>query len=239
MTFDKNSNGFTFGFAVVMVVVVGALLSIAAMGLKPRQEENVRREKMQNILSAIQISVSAEDAQSQYDKYVVEEIVLDNTGGIVEGIRAFNVDIQKQYKEFKSGIRKNTELEFPLFRCEKDGETFYVVPLVGTGLWGPIWGYLALKDDLNSIYGATFDHKSETPGLGAEIKEGIFLQQFTGDKVYNNGVVELSVLKGGGGAENEFGVDGITGGTITSRGVDEMLKRTLSVYQPYFETIRN
>jgi Na+-transporting NADH:ubiquinone oxidoreductase subunit C len=239
MALDKNSNGFTFGFAIAMVVVVGALLSVASMGLKPAQVENIRREKMQNILSAIQVTASAEDAQNQYDRFVSEEIVLDNSGQQKEGLKAFDIDIQKQYKEFKAGIRKDSDLDFPLFKCEKDGNTYFVVPLIGTGLWGPVWGYVALESDLNTIYGATFDHKTETPGLGAEIKEKIFQAQFTGDQVYRDGEVGLSVLKGGGGSADNYGVDGITGGTITSRGVDEMLKRTLAVYKPYFDSIQN
>lgn len=238
MAFDKNSNGFTFGFAAIMVVVVGILLTIASLGLKPLQIENIRREKMQNILSAIQITATAEEAPQQYGQYVVEEIVLDVYGDPVKGKSAFNIDIQKQYKDFKAGVVKPEDMVYPLFKCEKDGKTYFVVPLVGTGLWGPIWGYISLEDDLNTIYGATFDHKSETPGLGAEIKEKIFQAQFTGDQVYQDGEVLLRVLKGGGGKEDNFGVDGITGGTITSRGVGEMLTRTLAVYQTYFESIK-
>jgi len=237
MAINKNSNGYTFAFSAIMVVVVGAALSLAAMGLKPFQKENVKREKMQNILASIQVETSRDDAAVNFDKYVVEQVTLNQSGEVTEGITAFDVDIKKQYRQLKAKAIGEDAMRYPLFKCEKDGETYYVVPLVGTGLWGPIWGFVALQSDLNTIYGASLDHKTETPGLGAEINTQNFLKQFPGDKVYKDGEVAISVFKGGGGANSEYGVDGITGGTITSKGVEEMLQRTLAVYQPYFESL--
>lgn len=235
MAFDKNSSGYTFGFAIVMVVVVGTLLAVAAMGLKPFQKKNVEMEKKQNILSSINVNLSREEANDQFNNYVKEQVVIDMNGQIVEGKSAFEIDVKKQYKEWKSGAREASTMVYPLYVCQKDGETIFVVPMVGTGLWGPIWGFVSLKDDLNTIYGANFDHKTETPGLGAEIKEASFGAQFAGDQVFDNGAVVFKVLKGGGGIEDPNGVDGITGGTITSVGVQEMLIRTFEIYSPYFQ----
>jgi Na+-transporting NADH:ubiquinone oxidoreductase subunit C len=169
---------------------------------------------------------------------VVEQVVLNNKGETVDGVKAFDVNIQKQYKEMKAKARTEAEVEYPLFICEKDGEKIYVVPLIGTGLWGPVWGFVALKSDLNTVYGATFDHKTETPGLGAEIKEKSFGDQFQNDVIYTDGEVSIKILKGGGGLEDPSGIDGITGGTITSVGVEEMIQRTFEVYKPYFNSLK-
>lgn len=239
MGLDKNSNGYTFGFAVVMVVVVGALLAIAAMGLKPYQAKNVELEKKQNILSSINVETSRDQAAELFDKYVVEQVVIDAKGQVVEGDVAFNVDVKKQYKELKAKARTADEMRYPLFVCEKEGEKIYVVPMVGTGLWGPVWGFVSLESDLNTIFGANFDHKTETPGLGAEIKESSFEGQFSGDNIYKDGEVAIKVFKSGGGDASNYGVDGITGGTITSKGVEEMIIRTFEVYKPYFEQVNS
>ncbi|UTW64710.1 NADH:ubiquinone reductase (Na(+)-transporting) subunit C [bacterium SCSIO 12741] len=238
---DKNSNGYTFGFAIVMVIVVGSLLSLAAVSLKPFQQENIQKEKKQNILASINVVTSRSEADALFSEYVKKQVVINNQGEVVseEDGSAFGIDVKKEYKEWKAGAREESKLNFPLFVCNKDGEDYYVVPMVGTGLWGPIWGFVSLKGDLNTIFGANFDHKTETPGLGAEIKESIFEEQFSGDQIYANGEVAFVIMKGGGGSDNPNGVDGITGGTITSKGVEEMLQRTFEVYKPYFEKIKS
>jgi len=244
MAINKESNGYTFGFAIAMVAVVGAVLSIAAMSLKAPQQENQRQEKMKNIL----MTIGAMDADSDmaqaptlFDQHVKRQQVLNYQGSLVDGIQAFEVDVRKEYKERKAGARADADMNYPLYICEMDDQTYYVVPMVGTGLWGPIWGFVALEDDLNTVYGASFDHKTETPGLGAEINGDAFEMQFIGDQIYdaNQMFVSIDVLKSGGGADNAHAVDGITGGTITSKGVSEMISRTLAIYDPYFQTLKN
>ena len=160
MAIDKNSNGFTFIFAIIMVVIVGAALSIAAMALKEPQNENVKREKMRDILSAMQVKAEMSEAPGLFSKYVKSRIILSADGSVKSeksgDIDAkdendpFNLDIQKQYKE----KLPETENLFPLYVCENEGKTFYVIPMVGTGLWGPIWGYLALESDYKTVFGA-------------------------------------------------------------------------------------
>jgi Na+-transporting NADH:ubiquinone oxidoreductase subunit C len=234
MAINKDSNGFTFGFAAIMVVVVGAVLSITAISLKPRQKENMRQEKMKNIMMAIGAmdrSSNMAEAPALFDKYVKEQVVVNASGEVIEG-NAFEVDVRKEYKSLPF-----EERNYPLYICEKDGETYYVVPMVGTGLWGPVWGFIALEGDMNTVYGANFDHKTETPGLGAEINTASFQSQFPGENIFDESgkFVSIDVLKGGGGDASKHAVDGITGGTITSVGVGEMIKRTLGVYVPYFQ----
>lgn len=252
MAINKESQSFTFIFSVVMVVIVATVLSLAALGLKEPQQENQRQEKMQNILASIQVTVDRSKATAEFGNYVKKRVVLNSKGEVVselegpiktlkdDGVEAFeadafNIDIKKQYRDQSLSAE---DKKFPLFVCEKkEGEISYVVPLVGTGLWGPIWGYLALGPDMNTVIGATFDHKTETPGLGAEINMGWFQEPFAGDKIFddNGEFVSIDVIKGGADPNDPHGVDAITGGTITSVGVANMLENTLSVYVPYFK----
>lgn len=251
MAFNKEGQGFTFIFSIVMVVVVAVLLSVAALGLKEPQSENEKQEKMQSILSSIQVEVTRQEAGVAFDKYIKKRLILSNSGEVLSELEgpvktlakdgkeafeqdAFNVDIMKQYKD---KTLKVEDKKYPLFVCERDGKTYYVIPMVGTGLWGPIWGYIALESDMSTVYGATFDHKGETPGLGAEIKQTGFEQAFSGDKIFdeNGNFVSIKVVKGGAAPDDEHGVDAITGGTITSNGVTNMLENTLGVYVPYFQ----
>ena len=171
---NVNSNGYTFGFAAVMVIVVAALLSVAATSLKPMQTRNVELETKQNILKSIGVTGTREEAEVAYSTYIKEEIVLQN-GQVEEGVLASSIDLAKELS------KPADQRQYPLFVADKEGETFYIIPVRGKGLWGPIWGYVALESDLQTIYGATFDHKTETPGLGAEIKEDFFTEKWEGN----------------------------------------------------------
>lgn len=227
---DVNSNKYTIGFSFVMVVIVALLLAVASEGLKPMQSQNIEREKMQNILKSVGIEVTRDEAKDAYDKYITEEIVLNDKGEQVEG-DAFKVDVLKEYK---SGGQKN----FPIYIYENEGSKKYIIPLVGKGLWGPIWGYIALESDKNTVAGASFDHKGETPGLGAEINQGSFQDTFVGKKVFDESgnYQSIKVIKGGAPESDKHGVDAISGGTITGNGVSEMLVRTLKTYEPYLKS---
>jgi Na+-transporting NADH:ubiquinone oxidoreductase subunit C len=231
---DTNSNSYTFIFSGVMVVVVAVVLSYAAISLKPMQSQNVKLEKMQNILSSVGIKATAQEAEEAYEKYITEDIVLNVKGEVVTGnVKAFDLDLKKEL------AKDVNEQNFPLFKCNKDGEELYIIPMRGVGLWGPIWGYVALKNDLNTVYGTNFDHKTETPGLGAEINKGFFMDQFQGKKLFNEKGEFMSVkVEKAGKIEKDYphGVDGISGGTITSNGVSEMFGRTLKNYLEYFKS---
>lgn len=253
MAVDVNSNKYTFIFATVMVVVVATLLALASESLKPMQKKNVANEKRQNILSSIGIEVDAAEAEAAYDENLVEAVVLDANGSVVANpeFGAFDIDVLKDYKAGLSNIYKangdNMEamkaellawgkggVNYPLFVLKKDGENVYVVPMVGTGLWGPIWGYVTVASDGKTVVGAVFDHKSETPGLGAEINQASFQKPFEGKTIFDESgeFTGIKVMKGGAKG-SEHGVDAISGGTITSNGVTEMIVRTLKIYEPY------
>lgn len=227
---DVNSNKYTIGFSIVMVVIVALLLAFASEGLKPMQNQNIEREKMQNILKSVGVEVTRDEAKDAFNKYITEQIVLNDKGEQIEG-DAFKVDVLKEYK---SGGQKN----FPIFIYENEGSKKYIIPLVGKGLWGPIWGYIALEEDKNTVAGATFDHKGETPGLGAEINQGWFQDPFVGKKVFDESgeYQSIKVVKGGATEGNKHAVDAISGGTITGNSVTEMLVRTLKIYEPYLKS---
>ena len=235
---NKNSSGFTFMFSSVMVIVVAVLLASAAIVLGPYQAKNIRLEKMQNILSSIGIKTTREEAEKLYNQYVKEQLVLNSKGEpITEKISAFDIDLKKELDKARLG--KANEQLFPLFVFDKDGKLYYVIPVRGKGLWGPIWGYIALEGDLNTVYGASFGHKGETPGLGAEIETEEFQRQFKGKKIFDEAgnFVSVHLIKGGAAPGDLHGVDAVSGGTITSTGVSEMLQRTINSYLPYFKTI--
>jgi len=233
MAIDKNSNGYTFTFAIIMVVVVGSLLAIASQGLKSRQDKNASDKKMISILGAINVEASRDNAQEMFDTYVVDSKIISGKDLSAE---AFDVDIKK---EFRDKTLAATDRNYPLYICEKDSNRYYVIPVIGTGLWGPIWGFVALESDYRTIYGATFDHKGETPGLGAEIKQAFFSDSYTGEFISDTSGVFLPIkmVKDGSGKGINAKVDGITGGTITSVGVEEMTTRTLEVYVNYFNSL--
>ena len=235
MKYDKNSNSYTIVFSIILVVVVGAALAAVAVGLKPIQDANGVIKKKMGILEALSIECTRENANELYDQYIVEEecIVLDSKGQPTEGT-AFDIDIQK---EFRDKTLPAEGRHYPLYVADIDGEKVYVIPMVGKGLWGPIWGNVAIKSDKASIYGAKFDHKGETPGLGAEINKSFFYDQFKSEAISQGGTYKkITIVKDGSGSQPGK-VDGITGGTITSKGVEEMLDRTLQVYVTYFATL--
>ena len=188
---------------------------------------------MMSILSAINIDATRENAQEMYNKYVIDSKIISGKDLNAE---AFNVDIKKEFRDKNISV---SDRNYPLYICEKDGDKYYIIPVVGTGLWGPIWGFVALESDFKTIYGANFDHKSETPGLGAEIKYASYSDQYTGETISDTtgSFQPIIVVKDGSGSGINSKVDGITGGTITSKGVEEMTTRTLEVYANYFKSL--
>lgn len=229
---NKNSNAYTFIFAIIIVTIIAGVLAFTATSLKPLQDTNVKAEKMQNILGTIGVTdVSREEAEVEFNKYIKEQLALTNDGKVDEKTNAFKIGLKNEVKKDANNQR------YPLYVAEKDGEKFYIVPLYGSGLWDAIWGYVALASDKNTIVGANFDHKGETPGLGAEITTDWFQAQFTGKKILDesNNFVSVTAVKGGAKVGDDHGVDAISGGTITSDGVSKMIRERLSHYLPYFK----
>ncbi len=229
---DRQGNTYTFLYASVMVIVVAAILAFLAQSLKPMQDQNAAVAKKMDILKSVQIESTAANAEAKYKQYIGENAyVLNSDGEKIEG-EAFTVDMAKEVK------KADAERAYPIYICELDnGQTKYIIPLRGKGLWGPIWGYISLDEDKNTVYGATFGHKGETPGLGAEITTDMFQEPFTGKKLFDKSgaFASIEVVKKGQSQGDLHKVDGISGGTITSVGVGTMLEDCLSGYEKFLK----
>lgn len=234
MSNSMESNKYIFIYSSVMVILVALVLSSAAMFLRPMQDRNVKIERMQNILSSVNIIVSRAEAEQAFEKYIVDSKVVNTVGDEIEG-NAFDVDLSLE-------IRKEpAQRQLPLFIANVNGETYYIIPVRGAGLWGPIWGFLSLESDLITIFGANFDHTSETPGLGSQIADLEFEAQFVGERIFDDAgnFAPIRVIRGGARQDDPHGVDAISGGTITSQGVDEMLVEGIGNYVSYFKKLKN
>jgi Na+-transporting NADH:ubiquinone oxidoreductase subunit C len=230
--FFKGNSG-TIIFALIVTTLSAALLAAAATILKPAQDENVLKEKQQNILSLVGLN-----NPNDYQKFdqLVEGVVIGDQGEKIQGVNAINLDLGLE-KKLKS---KNPDykVRYPLYIYKNpQGKVTYLLQMAGIGLWGPIWGYLALDQDGNTIKSAIFDHKGETPGLGAEINTDLFENQFQNKKVLNEQgqFVSVKVEKGKHDASMPHAVDAISGGTITSNGVNKMLQEDIAFYLKYIQ----
>lgn len=220
---DTNSNSYTIVYASVLVVIVAFLLAFVNSSLRDLQGKNVELDTKNQILSALNIR-NAADVEAEFAKVVKEDRIVAEDGSLAPYEGKFVTGYEKEFKE-------NGRAH--VFICEVDGQKKYVIPVYGAGLWGAVWGYVALNEDKNTVYGTYFSHASETPGLGAEIAGEHFQDEFKGKQVMDGGNVELSVVKFGKVEKPEFQVDGISGGTITSVGVDAMLKNSLAHYTEF------
>jgi len=217
---NTNSNTYTVIYASVMVVIVAFVLAFTSSSLKNIQDENVRLDKMKQILSALNVDTKGQNAQALYNQYIKKDMILDPNGEVVPEEGGF--------------ANEQSVNSLTLFVAEGDGQTKYIIPLNGAGLWGAIWGYVALNDDKNTIYGTYFSHSGETPGLGAEISTQAFQAPFQGKEIMKNGnLVSVAVVKPGQSASGQDYVDGISGGTITSVAVEKMLRDTLLQYSKF------
>ena len=217
---NTNGNGYTVIYATVMVVVVALLLAFTSQAVSSAQKANQENDKRQQILRAVNVSVPASEAEAKYKELIKEAFLVDADGNRVDG-DAFSDDVKKQ---FARGV-------FPVFVATVDGQTKYILAMRGTGLWGPLWGYMSVNDDCNTVFGADFSHESETPGLGAEIVQKAFSGQFAGKELFKDGAFKsIAVVKHGNKADGQDYVDGISGGTITSNGVNAMIQTSLGHY---------
>lgn len=236
MVLNKQSNTYTVIYIIVMVVVVGAALAMTSMALADRQQANADADKMRQILASVHISPASDQVQEQFSKYITASMVVNNKGETIDGIDAFDVKVADQSKLAAD------KRQLPVYVCRTDnGATKYILPVYGAGLWGPIWGYIAVDSDGSTVYGAYFAHQGETPGLGAEIEKPAFSSQFDNKVLWkDNRFAPIAVVKKGQKPQgDEDYVDGISGGTITSRGVSAMLHDCLSPYAAYLQTLKN
>ena len=224
-------NRYIFIFSSVMVIVVATVLAMAATLLQPQQLKNLEIEKKKSILESINIPADRNNAEELYKKYIKESFLLNSKGEVKEGIDAFNIEMKNEQK------KPLEDQSLPVFVAITDnGGRVIVLPLEGKGLWGPIYGYISFSSDMNTIYGITFDHKGETPGLGAEINTTEFESQFKDKTIFETGnFVSVKVLKSNEKHIENHSVDAISGGTITSKGLERMLFDCIKKYEEYLK----
>ena len=221
----------------MLVVVVGVALALTATALKPKQIENANADKMRQILASVHVQTDASDVISVFDASITDQFIVNSMGEKVEG-NAFDVDVAAQSKIADPAKRL---LPVYVYNSSDSGKK-YILPVYGAGLWGPIWGYLAIDSDGSTIYGAYFGHQGETPGLGAEIEKSAFTDQFNGDlHLFKDGrFMPIAVVKAGQAPQGgEDYVDGVSGGTITSKGVGSMLNNCIAPYQAFLKNLQN
>lgn len=223
MKLNTNSNTYTVLYACGVVIVVAFLLAFVSSALKDKSEANERIDQQKQILASLNLTPEKTEVEALYKQVVKADPIVDTLGNEVKGDGGFSV----KRKDISGG-------NLPVFVCEVNGQKKYVLPLVGKGLWGTIWGYIAVNDDCETIYGAYFSHESETAGLGALIAEKSFQDEFKGKKLQGENGEYLSVIKHGSKVQNpEVECDGISGATLTSNGVTNMLHEYLAMYKNY------
>ncbi|MAJ32497.1 MAG: Na(+)-translocating NADH-quinone reductase subunit C [Flavobacteriaceae bacterium] len=246
MSINTEKNSYTIIFAVIMVVVVGSLLALMASGLKSKIKENERFEKQQNILYAMGVNRNQDESSVNFIPTTEVESIFNNliegqyvlSGGEIQAQEeAYLIDLKKEINKIKKGDKAS----LPLFVGTNDNQKYYIIPMYGKGLWDAIWGYMAVDEDM-IIKGVYFDHKAETPGLGANIKLRYFMDDFIGESIASNGKFGgISVVKGNNDPLNEdksdAEVDALAGATITGNGVSDMIKESVKLYQPFLQSI--
>lgn len=234
MALNKQSNIYTVIYIIVLVAVVGTALACTALSLRDRQQANADADKMGQILRSVGIEAPDGEVIDLFNRYITDQLIVSADGNSRQG-NAFGVDVARQID------LSDDERELPVFICTLAPDDIkYILPVYGAGLWGPIWGYVALNADGSTICGAYFSHKGETPGLGAEIAKPAFCNEFKGKQLFKDGrFMPIAVVKAGQRpAGDEDYVDGISGGTITSKGVGAMLTNCLTPYKNYLSTLQ-
>lgn len=239
----QQSNTYIIVFSAILTIVLGGLLSLANQGLKPMQQKSVELDTKKKILGAV-TELEGKMGDEILDLYgqTIESIVVDINGELItKDEKGLDLEAEKVNiaKNFKKG---SEERMYPVFIYHKAGNKdaieAYIFPVYGKGLWGPIWGFIALETDLNTIKGTSFDHKTETPGLGSRITSKEIRNRYNGKKVFNNSgdLVSISMLKGENnppGALDDHHIDGLSGATLTANGVNDMLENYFKSYQGY------
>lgn len=238
MTMNRNSNTYQIVYSAIMVILVGVVLAVIYMWLKPMQDENIANDKRKQILSALLISCDNDAlVKETYEKFIVQDMLVDTQGNVIDSTAqvAFNVNMGANSK------LDALSRQLPIFKCKlEDGSIKYVIPAYGAGLWGPIWGFVALNDDGSTVYGTNFSHQGETPGLGARITEPVFQDAFKGKQLFKEGAFKnVEVVKKGQKPSNGGDyIDALSGATITSRGVSDMLGSCLAPYEAFLKKLQ-
>ncbi|WP_338761253.1 NADH:ubiquinone reductase (Na(+)-transporting) subunit C [Bernardetia sp. ABR2-2B] len=246
---SKESNAYILTFSIAMILVIAVVLGLVKEFTKEAQKQAVELDTQKQILSAIvplsEVGETGEEVNAYYAKHI-ESIAVDVNGDEKkmkgnEPIIPEKVSIRKEFKK-----KEKSEKILPVFKFKDDAGkvTAYILPVYGNGLWDNIWGYIALEPDMKTVKGAVFDHQGETPGLGARIADTEVENRYKGKAIYNakGELASIEMIKGEGnvepGALTEHEVDGLSGATITARGVNDMLDKYFALYENYIQKVK-
>lgn len=241
---NTNGNAYTIIYSTIIVVVVAAVLAFASLSLKSKQDANIKAETISQMLSAAQFftkdecsAMGNDKVLEEYSKNINRAFIINAQGDSVRSLstEVKNIQLQDNLKAQDKNIRTGKNVELPVYVFNKNGKAITVMPCYGQGLWGPVWGYLAFDEDLKTFIGAYFDHSSETPGLGAKIKDDpSFRAEFIGKRAEFDSTPVFEIVKGGAPKDQDNAIDAITGATMTSKGLNAALNCWLAAYKPYF-----
>jgi Na+-transporting NADH:ubiquinone oxidoreductase subunit C len=229
---NTNNNAYTVIYASVVVIVVAFLLAFVSKVLEPQSKANERIDKKKQILASLNIrDLNNSEVESTYRKVIIADEIIKTDGSVVATGK------QQDKDGFAVTMKEIAPNRLPVYVCKVKGDTKYVFPLIGKGLWGSIWGYISVNSDLKTVFGSYFSHESETAGLGARITEVGFQNEFVGKKIYKDGStsVDLKVVKNGKVKDQMVECDGISGATLTSNGVNSMLQQCLGNYKTFLK----
>lgn len=232
---NRQSNIYTIIYSTVLVLVVGVVLSVVYQALRPKQLENIANDTKRQILASARIiPTHGENIGDLFNKYITESFIVNSKGERIDGnTNPFDVNVSLEVK------KPYDKRLLPVFVCQTEVGYKYIVPVYGAGLWGPIWGYVAFDQNGDTIYGAYFAHQGETPGLGAEIEKPAFSDQFEGKNIFsdNGDFTSIAIVKTGKEPNDIAWVHAVSGGTITSQGVQKMLYESLYPYTAFFKEL--
>ncbi len=234
---NRQSNTYTIIYSAILVLVVGVVLSVVYQALRPKQVENIANDTKRQILASARITPDKGQTISDlYDQHITGSFIVNSNGEKVDSSTdPFDVNVALEVK------KPADERTLPVFECATDDGTKYILPVYGAGLWGPIWGYIAFDNNGDTIYGAYFAHQGETPGLGAEIEKPAFSSQFDGKNVFSSTgeFTSVAVVKTGKEPQDRAWVHAVSGGTITSQGVQAMLQDSLEPYAAFLSSLKD
>lgn len=234
---NRQSNTYTIIYSAVLVLVVGIVLSVVYQALRPMQKENIANDTKRQILASARITPeNGVSIAELYAQHITSSYIVNSNGEKIDSsVDPFDVNVSLEVK------KPAEERLLPVFECTTDNGLKYIIPVYGAGLWGPIWGYVAFDNNGDTIYGAYFAHQGETPGLGAEIEKPAFSGQFDGKDIFssNGEFMSVAVVKVGKEPQDRAWVHAISGGTITSQGVQSMLYDSLLPYSAFLLSLKN
>ena len=241
----NRSKVYSVVFVLIITVFWGFVLSFAATSLREPQQANEQRNIRENILKAVGLmereqKLEPEEINQLYDDSV-ESFLVDHEGKVIPGSSADGVDLEEELENPDPAAWR-----LPVFVVTEGGRaSVYAIPVYGQGLWSTLYGYLALEDDLDTVKGITFYKHGETAGLGAEIEQAWFQDNFVGKRIFDGSALRsIQVVKGkvadvfSNAADHTYAVDGISGASITGRGVTNLLQEKLAIYAPYITRVR-